>query len=169
MAEEEAANGSFMIGRSISRCFAELRDLLYDFEVRNEDDLEELRGAIACLCHGSRQVIVTHERGKRSDVAHPLENCDAVSTFPQFTRLPLELRRLVWQAYCPELAASARVLEFEVCQNEWDRATEDEHLIFGDRGLRPATQRIRTVLSVHQKSRAFALAALPDTPLQLVS
>ncbi|KAL2270638.1 hypothetical protein VTJ83DRAFT_9 [Remersonia thermophila] len=78
-------------------------------------------------------------------------------SFPQFMKLPIELRFRVWEFFCPDLTGNCRVLDFEYCENK--RSTWIEDSLFLDQ----VTVRARAVLSVHQESRQFAIRAFPDT------
>jgi len=45
--------------------------------------------------------------------------------FPQFQRLPLELRQSIWEAFCPALASKSRLYCFYLMVREY--APEDEY------------------------------------------
>lgn len=83
-----------------------------------------------------------------------------VHFFPQFKRLPLEMRLRIWELFCPDLLADARVYSFTAAHQwsgpHWTPLAPDVHL--GE-----LTEAARTVLAVHQESRDFALRAFPDT------
>ena len=78
--------------------------------------------------------------------------------FPQFSRLPFELRQHIWEQFCPELSCKT-VWEFRLARNVrpnrnwtiWESAT-----------LFQQTLAARTMLAIHQESRKMALKALPD-------
>ncbi|KAK1760255.1 hypothetical protein QBC47DRAFT_366732 [Echria macrotheca] len=72
--------------------------------------------------------------------------------FPQFTRLPMELRLKIWESFCPDLTAQSRVYDFPFNQNRF------AEMIFVSQ-----TQAARAVLAVHRESRTFALKSFPDT------
>lgn len=89
--------------------------------------------------------------------------------FPQFLGLPFELRRRIWELYCPELRLKPRVLDFTINPGtarhrdpSWPSSkqvwTVTDGLLLAD-----MTSATRTVLSVHPESRAMALAVLTDT------
>jgi hypothetical protein len=74
--------------------------------------------------------------------------------FPQFARLPVELRRHIWEHFCPDLLAPGRMLRF----SQW--LSED--------GLSPGpyleeqTAAARAMMATHRESRAQALSKWPD-------
>lgn len=89
--------------------------------------------------------------------------------FPQFLGLPFELRRRIWELYCPELRLKPRVLDFTINPGtarhrdpSWPSSkqvwTVTDGLLLAD-----MTSATRTVLSIHSESRAMALAVLTDT------
>lgn len=82
--------------------------------------------------------------------------------FPLFQQLPPELRMYVWEAYCPELTADSRVLEFDVDLTRRRAGGPEECTVFNGIFLRTATHRIRKVLAVNRESRELALRHLPD-------
>ncbi|KAH7363212.1 hypothetical protein B0T11DRAFT_282264 [Plectosphaerella cucumerina] len=80
--------------------------------------------------------------------------------FPQFMKLPVELRLRIWETYCPDLNSSRRVLEINIsCSAESARSW------FPTEGmtLSTMTKPSRTVLAVHKESRELALTWFPDT------
>lgn len=84
-------------------------------------------------------------------------------SFSQFQRLPPELRMYIWEAYCPELAADSRVLEFDVDLTRRKAGGPEECTVFNGIFLRTATHRIRKVLAVNHESRELVLRYLPNT------
>ena len=82
--------------------------------------------------------------------------------FSLFSRLPPELRMYIWEAYCPELIADSRVLEFDVDLTRRRTGGPEECLVFNGIFLRTATHRMRKVLAVNRESRQLALRYLPD-------
>lgn len=82
--------------------------------------------------------------------------------FPLFQQLPPELRMYVWEAYCPELTADSRVLEFDVDLTRRRAGGPEECTVFNGIFLRTATHRVRKVLAVCRESRQLALRHLPD-------
>ncbi|OHE97105.1 hypothetical protein CORC01_07546 [Colletotrichum orchidophilum] len=77
--------------------------------------------------------------------------------FPEFRRLPIELRHRIWQYFCPDLAPSPRVFSFQVLPNPkqdsiWESATLENQIAS-----------VNAMLRVHHESREIALKAFPDT------
>ncbi|EFQ25977.1 hypothetical protein CGRA01v4_14390 [Colletotrichum graminicola] len=77
--------------------------------------------------------------------------------FPEFRRLPIELRHRIWQFFCPDLALFPRVLSFQVvCSPKqdsiWESATLENQIAAAS-----------AMLAVHHESRELALKAFPDT------
>ncbi|KAL1881464.1 hypothetical protein VTK73DRAFT_3526 [Phialemonium thermophilum] len=76
------------------------------------------------------------------------------SSFPQFGRLPPELRHRVWELFCPDLTAKARIYDFR-CY-----AHNDVLMLQEGAKLSDQTAAARIVLSVNSESRSFALKSL---------
>ncbi|KZL84345.1 hypothetical protein CI238_11686 [Colletotrichum incanum] len=77
--------------------------------------------------------------------------------FPEFRRLPIELRHRIWQFFCPDLALKPRVISFQmVCSPKqdsiWESATLENQIAAAN-----------AMLAVHRESRELALKAFPDT------
>ncbi|KAI1195432.1 hypothetical protein F5X97DRAFT_308270 [Nemania serpens] len=75
-------------------------------------------------------------------------------SFPQFSRLPPELRTMIWEAVDPDLKSQGRVLDFQVIGTReplWASAT-----------LAEQTAPARALLSTNKESRYIALAHYPD-------
>ncbi|RGP69888.1 sarcoplasmic reticulum histidine-rich calcium-binding precursor [Fusarium longipes] len=86
--------------------------------------------------------------------------------FPQFCRLPIELRHRIWELFCPELRARYRVLDFIVSYGTTrhpDSATASVWTVRDGLALEDQTKNLRTVFAVHQESRAFATNAFPNS------
>ncbi|KAK4445877.1 hypothetical protein QBC34DRAFT_412394 [Podospora aff. communis PSN243] len=79
---------------------------------------------------------------------HEEDGDDEIRFFPQFMRLPIELRYKIWELFSPELTAAGRVLEVPRNGNTFILANQ--------------TASSRAVLSTHRESREFALKTLPD-------
>lgn len=74
-------------------------------------------------------------------------------SFPQFCRLPIELRQRVWEFFDPDLRAPARVFDVHVVNDcLWPSGT-----------LEQQTEPARTLLEVHRESRQMGLKFYPDT------
>ncbi|KAK0724461.1 hypothetical protein B0H67DRAFT_106625 [Lasiosphaeris hirsuta] len=78
--------------------------------------------------------------------------------FPQFKRLPPELRLRIWELFCPDLTAEGRVYRFYYeLSLRIGREYPKPHFLYKH------TAAARMVLATHRESRHFALQALPDT------
>ncbi|CAF3623970.1 unnamed protein product [Fusarium graminearum] len=85
--------------------------------------------------------------------------------FPQFCRLPIELRHRIWELFCPELCARYRVLDFSISWGTARHPESDSAFVWTVReglALEDQTKNLRTVFAVHQESRAFAANAFPN-------
>ncbi|KAH0596701.1 hypothetical protein MHUMG1_05821 [Metarhizium humberi] len=83
--------------------------------------------------------------------------------FPQFMRLPVELRRHVWELFCPDMVAPARVLNFAL----WKKSAivpgrPGVVLVKEDWSLADQTEELRAMLVTHRESRIIALKRFPD-------
>ncbi|KAK0737743.1 hypothetical protein B0T18DRAFT_420471 [Schizothecium vesticola] len=99
------------------------------------------------------------EDDQDSDMEEDYDNDDDddddrdIVEFPQFSRFPPELRRMIWEAYCPDLTSrQGRV---------YDIFSPTRHLE-QNVTLPQRTHEARTVLAVNQESRNWALKAFPD-------
>ncbi|RYP81746.1 hypothetical protein DL770_005803 [Monosporascus sp. CRB-9-2] len=73
-------------------------------------------------------------------------------SFPQFRRLPIELRQQVWELFDPDLRAPVRIFKVQsVGTTLWPCAS-----------LFQQTEPARTILEVHRESRQLALKFYPD-------
>ncbi|KAK3299704.1 uncharacterized protein B0H64DRAFT_389333 [Chaetomium fimeti] len=82
--------------------------------------------------------------------------------FPQFKRLPFELRYCIWEFFCPDLTAKPRVLCFQL--NQHHRRDGSKYLVpvegpFLDQQTTPA----RAMLAVHRESRQLIEKVFPDS------
>ncbi|KAK1833881.1 hypothetical protein QBC39DRAFT_344630 [Podospora conica] len=75
--------------------------------------------------------------------------------FPQWSRLPAEIRRMIWEEYCPEMVPPNTGRVYDILEDMPTRFVMNVTL--PERTL-PA----RTVLAVNQESRRWALKAFPD-------
>lgn len=97
------------------------------------------------------------------ELADSCSDSDEPHSFPQFGRLPAELRRRIWESFCPDLTAESRVYAFLMlpdsrARSSWAlcmRVWQGPHM---DQQTKPA----RTMLAVHRESRELALKAFPD-------
>lgn len=76
-------------------------------------------------------------------------------SFPQFTRLPPELRQRIWEFFDQDMRSPARIFGFRMPFNGANELHEGRLL---ERQTAPA----RAVLATHQESRAYALKYYPD-------
>lgn len=82
--------------------------------------------------------------------------------FPQFKRLPFELRYSIWEFFCPDLTAKSRVLWFNLNQHHRRDGSKFPMPVEGpflDQQTRPT----RAMSAVHRESRQLIRTVLPDT------
>lgn len=88
------------------------------------------------------------------------ERASQLHEFPQFARLPYELRRQIWQFHCPDLDGQPRLLWLQMlCSNSRDIAwypTEGRYLM-------EQTQPLRSMMAVHRESRQMGVDMFPDS------
>lgn len=78
-------------------------------------------------------------------------------SFPNFMKLPLELREMVWKAFCPDLTAVARVYQIYLTDERRPR-----YLLPGP-VLQDQTASMRTLLAVNRQARDMGLKSSPHT------
>lgn len=78
--------------------------------------------------------------------------------FPQFSRLPIELRHRVWEFFCPDLCDKPRVFSFDTYPDKSPRTC-----IYDGISMTQQTAAARTMLATHHESRVMALRFFPDT------
>ncbi|KAF2967461.1 hypothetical protein GQX73_g6084 [Xylaria multiplex] len=79
-------------------------------------------------------------------------------SFPQFSRLPPELRVMIWEAVDPYLKSKGRVLEFSpINMGDFD------YQLFESLTLSQQTAPARMLLATNKESRRIALQHYPDT------
>lgn len=83
--------------------------------------------------------------------------------FPQFKRLPFELRHRIWEFFCPELSAKACVYWFLLQWGYRKNGVARNLAILEGPFLEQQTRPARAMLGLHQESRQLALKAFPDT------
>ncbi|KAI0148561.1 hypothetical protein GGR57DRAFT_234634 [Xylariaceae sp. FL1272] len=88
----------------------------------------------------------------RSDYYHDGE---PLYEFPQFARLPFELRAMIWELVDPHLKSKQRVMEFNLVGS---KETDLWPWAFLEQQSEPA----RTLLAVNHESRELALKYYPD-------
>ncbi|KAH7259458.1 uncharacterized protein BKA55DRAFT_562572 [Fusarium redolens] len=89
-----------------------------------------------------------------------------LESFPQFGRLPSELRNTIWEFFCPELCARYRVLDFQISYGTARHPDSASSFVWTVRdgiALGDQTKNLRTVFAVHKESRALATNAFPDS------
>ncbi|PHH71697.1 hypothetical protein CDD82_6373 [Ophiocordyceps australis] len=82
-------------------------------------------------------------------------------SFHYFAQLPVEIRHLIWNMFCPDLETRARVLSFTFERTSWLRHQDDWRII-GDLSLDRQTHALRVVMAVNRESRALARSYFPD-------
>ncbi|KAM0327578.1 hypothetical protein ACHAQA_005871 [Verticillium albo-atrum] len=85
---------------------------------------------------------------------HPLTGS---CSFPQFIRLPIELRQRVWHYFCDDLSMPRRVLDFQFRQK-----ANRTWAVYDGPTLMARTTSPRAMLAVHHESRALYLKRYPD-------
>ncbi len=79
--------------------------------------------------------------------------------FPQFCRLPPELRRQVWEQFCPAMV-SINIWEFQLLRKG---NGDGPWFVEESATLWQQTEPVRAMLAIHPESREMALHAFPDT------
>ncbi|KZZ88190.1 hypothetical protein AAL_08172 [Moelleriella libera RCEF 2490] len=84
------------------------------------------------------------------------------ASFSPFLRLPPELRHKIWQIFCPDLVAKARIIQF-ICSAS-SAAMKRPHFqsVKDHRTLADQTEALRVMSAVHGESRTLALRKYPD-------
>ncbi|KAK8069814.1 hypothetical protein PG994_006430 [Apiospora phragmitis] len=95
------------------------------------------------------------ESGDEDESNDESEDGYEFESFPQFTRLPPELRQRIWEFFDPDMSAPARIFGFRM---PFSGANELHEGPFLERQTAPA----RAVLATHQESREYALKYYPD-------
>lgn len=116
---------------------------------------------------GPRKVFIDLEADDDSndDESEDDEEID-IDPFP-FMRLPPELRIRIWQLFCPDLVAKARVLHF--CIGDASPTMRPLDLEIGEsyntvwegRALEEQTFPLRMLMGIHQESRALGTSKYP--------
>lgn len=81
--------------------------------------------------------------------------------FPQFQQLPPEIQRHIWKLFCPDLAAKARVLQFQEMTPQEDGSGPWRPT--GCWRLRDQTKALREMSAVNRDSREMVMRRYPDT------
>lgn len=82
--------------------------------------------------------------------------------FPKFMHLPPELRRRIWELFCPDLVAKARVLPFMLSPSSAIMQRPDDHSVQDHFALADQTEELRAMLATHRESRSIAVMVFPD-------
>lgn len=88
------------------------------------------------------------------------------ASFPQFERLPIELRLYFWELFCLEYTSSTLTLEFIVyplLENAQDLENVQYYTVYNTEHLRYSTRAIRTALAVCHECRYIVTRTLTDT------
>ncbi len=96
--------------------------------------------------------------------ASRLNTWSETRSFPQFARLPFELRYRIWEYFCPDLTAKSRVYWLRLALSPaLGRGVPPTFVIQEGPFVEQQTRAARAMLAVHQQSRQMALKAFPDT------
>lgn len=101
------------------------------------------------------------ESGSGSDAPYPRQGRRHRHYFPQFMRLPPEIRQQIWGFFCPDLAAKHRVFWLDARPKGFELT--NAVIITPYSIWEQHTKPNRTILAVHAESRSLALKAFPDT------
>jgi hypothetical protein len=83
--------------------------------------------------------------------------------FPQFKRLPFELRHQIWEWFCPDLTAKSRVYWFYAGVWNHNKPGRCRDMVVAEGPfLEQQTRPARAMSAVHQESRQLALRTFPD-------
>lgn len=135
----------------------EHNEIDHDVDESSSDESDESSESDEGENHGFLDVEAV-ESGDESDedgMDDELEAGFEFESFPQFTRLPPELRQRIWEFFDPDMRAPARVFGFRMPFSGANELHEGPLL---ERQTAPA----RAVLATHQESREYALKYYPD-------
>jgi hypothetical protein len=109
----------------------------------------------------------SQDSANNSPSSLPLDNSESYyggdpASFPQFMRLPIELRYHIWGLFCPDLTAKSRVFEFLVGGQTHSSRFSKQFFVLESPFLDQQTAATRAVLATHHESRALVLRKLPD-------
>ncbi|KAG6314362.1 hypothetical protein E4U22_005529 [Claviceps purpurea] len=119
------------------------------------------------LCNLVSEAICPNDEAKVSGQEvlseYDSENEDSVPpAFPQFVRLPPELRHQIWCFYCPDLSAKSRVLTFKLGPRSTMLGRPDQYSVTNHSTLAYQTKTLRAMLATHRESRSIAVRKYPD-------
>jgi hypothetical protein len=130
-------------------------DELSETEEIDEADLEEAEDSSDEGANDYFDLEAAESDGDDADDVSTESDDGPVYFFPQFSRLPIELRTRIWEFFDPDMRATARIFEFVFPGGQqmdiWESATLDEQ-----------TTPARAILATHRESRALALRFYPD-------
>lgn len=147
---------------------------------QEDDGIMSLHGGHHPLCQMSRKPAICgsrpdplpnelrdwgvqdQEKGYADSDAGDPEDDSSARTFHKFNELPTELRYRIWELFCPDLTAPARLYEFDICSQQLSPTPRDVK-VYPGMTTASVTRKIRKVLAVNQESRNLVLRALPDT------
>ncbi|QPG98383.1 hypothetical protein C2857_007553 [Epichloe festucae Fl1] len=146
----DGSDGNIQNGRALIDDEAEESDNDYSPDARNgrvliDDEAEESDNDY------SSEVSDSLDEGHAAHVA-----------FPQFMQLPPELRHRIWQFYCPDLTAKARVLQFTLSPSSAMMERPDHHSVKDHATLADQTEKLRAMLSTHRESRSIVVQKFPQ-------
>ncbi|KAK8085091.1 hypothetical protein PG997_006362 [Apiospora hydei] len=101
------------------------------------------------------EAVESGDESHEGDTDDESEDGFEFESFPQFTRLPIELRQRIWEIFDPDMRAPARIFGFRMPFSGANELHEGPLL---ERQTAPA----RAVLATHHESREYALKYYPD-------
>ncbi|KAM7217098.1 hypothetical protein V8F06_007497 [Rhypophila decipiens] len=140
-AADSDSDGEGLMGNALFDISAEEADETGSDDESNSDDADGLDGYV--------------NRVERSESPQ-------LHFFPQFKRLPIELRYRIWELFCPEILAKGRVYPFTPQKISDPESGESRMQLVPDVHLGMMTESSRAALAVDSESRRFATAAFPD-------
>ncbi|KAK4206630.1 hypothetical protein QBC37DRAFT_434670 [Rhypophila decipiens] len=140
-AADSDSDGESLMGNALFDISAEEADETGSDDESNSDDADGLDGYV--------------NRVERS-------GSPQLHFFPQFKRLPIELRYRIWELFCPEILAKGRVYPFTPQKISDPESGEYRMQLVPDVHLGMMTESSRAALAVDSESRRFATAAFPD-------
>lgn len=91
------------------------------------------------------------------------EDTAPLATFPQFTQLPPELRRRVWEMFCPDLTRTGRVVRVDPVIARANEFSEGDVFALGESlTLSDQTEPVRVLGAIHRESRQVCVDKFPD-------
>ncbi|KJZ69253.1 hypothetical protein HIM_11356 [Hirsutella minnesotensis 3608] len=131
------------------------RRALVEFDSDNRDHDGSTSSAITTL-PPALQSLTTHNTSKAT---RGYNAAIAQKSFPQFNKFPPEIRRCIWEFFCPTLVAKCRVWEFHLLPSSLSNSC----IALESRVLAYQMQPVKAMLVSCWESRTIAINALPDT------